>query len=182
MNESIPSVLLSIKPRYVGLISEGSKTIEVRKSVPKLDIPFKVYIYETKGIDKSRLDVFLDGAEISTYHRGCGAVVGEFICDRVYRYTTMNFRTGVDISDEDMTQMSCLTKQEVERYEEGKIYDFGISHYGVFGWHISELNMYDEPIPLDSFVRYRDTKSGIQYYDIKKAPQNYMYVKERKYV
>lgn len=42
------SVLLSIKPKYCELIAKGKKTIEVRKSMPKLDTPFKCYIYMTK--------------------------------------------------------------------------------------------------------------------------------------
>ncbi len=42
------SVLLSIKPEYCFLIADDIKTIEVRKIKPKLDTPFKCYIYCTK--------------------------------------------------------------------------------------------------------------------------------------
>ena len=42
------SILLSIKPKYVELIANGEKTIEVRKTAPQ-EVPFKAYIYETKG-------------------------------------------------------------------------------------------------------------------------------------
>ena len=42
------AVLLSIKPQYCYLIASGKKTIEVRKSEPKLKPPFKCYIYCTK--------------------------------------------------------------------------------------------------------------------------------------
>ena len=42
------SVLISIQPKYCELIVNGKKTIEVRKTRPKLETPFKVYIYQTK--------------------------------------------------------------------------------------------------------------------------------------
>ena len=47
------AVLLSIKPQYCELIASGKKTVEVRKTRPKLDTPFKVYIYctNTKKIE-----------------------------------------------------------------------------------------------------------------------------------
>lgn len=42
------SVLISIQPKWCELIASGKKTIEVRKTKPKLETPFKVYIYCTK--------------------------------------------------------------------------------------------------------------------------------------
>ena len=42
------AVMISIQPKWCELIASGKKTIEVRKSEPKLDIPFQVYIYQTK--------------------------------------------------------------------------------------------------------------------------------------
>ena len=35
------SVLISIKPKYCELIVNGEKTIEVRKTRPKIETPFK---------------------------------------------------------------------------------------------------------------------------------------------
>ena len=65
------SVLISIRPEWVEKIARGEKTVEVRKTRPKLDTPFKCYIYCTQGNDARRL-------------RGSwGKVIGEFICDRV---------------------------------------------------------------------------------------------------
>lgn len=43
------SVLISIQPRWCELIASGKKTIEIRKTKPKLETPFKVYIYCTYG-------------------------------------------------------------------------------------------------------------------------------------
>ena len=43
------AVMLSIKPKWCELIASGKKTIEVCKTKPKLETPFKCYIYCTKG-------------------------------------------------------------------------------------------------------------------------------------
>ncbi len=42
------SVLISIQPQHTFNIVELRKTVEIRKSKPKLDVPFKCFIYETK--------------------------------------------------------------------------------------------------------------------------------------
>ena len=41
------AVLISIQPKWCELIASGRKTIEVRKTKPKILTPFKVYIYCT---------------------------------------------------------------------------------------------------------------------------------------
>ena len=42
------AVMLSIRPKWVEKIASGEKTIEVRKTRPKLETPFKCYIYCTR--------------------------------------------------------------------------------------------------------------------------------------
>ena len=49
------AVLISIRPKWCEKIASGEKTIEVRKTRPKLQTPFKCYIYCTQGDDKRRL-------------------------------------------------------------------------------------------------------------------------------
>ena len=46
------AVLISIQPKWCELISNGKKTIEVRKTRPMLETPFKCYIYCTKPSKK----------------------------------------------------------------------------------------------------------------------------------
>lgn len=41
------AVLISIRPEWVEKIAKGEKTVEVRKTQPKLETPFKCYIYCT---------------------------------------------------------------------------------------------------------------------------------------
>lgn len=39
------AVLISIRPKWCEKIVSGEKTIEVRKTRPKMETPFKCYIY-----------------------------------------------------------------------------------------------------------------------------------------
>ncbi len=154
------SILQSIKPQYCELIASGKKTIEVRKTRPKLDAPFKVYIYETKG----RYKVFFEtanpcitvpnggkviptenGYRVEYFSKGKGKVIGEYVCDKIYQYTTCDFKDGTDIDDETMTRLSCLSKSEIESYE------LSPGQFGVFAWHISDLKIYDKPKELSEF-------------------------------
>lgn len=155
------AVMLSIKPKYCELIASGKKTIEVRKTRPNIATPFKCYIYCTKG----KLALLRDDKDESerykfehyprvTFHEQCGRmllngkVIGEFVCDKIYQYTTCDIKDGVDISDEDMTRLSCLTKGEIKDYE------LSPGKFGIFGWHISDLVIYDKPKELSEFKKY----------------------------
>ena len=54
------SVLISIKPKWCELIASGKKTVEVRKTRPKLETPFKCYIYCTKNTKKHALHTYIN--------------------------------------------------------------------------------------------------------------------------
>ena len=43
------AVMISIRPKWCEKIASGEKTIEVRKTRPKLETPFKCYIYCTQA-------------------------------------------------------------------------------------------------------------------------------------
>ena len=45
------AVLISIRPKWCEKIISGEKTIEVRKTRPKMNLPFKCYIYCTQSAD-----------------------------------------------------------------------------------------------------------------------------------
>lgn len=135
------SILISIKPEWCKLITEGKKTIEVRKTRPKIDTPFKCYICRQ------------------------GTVIGGFTCDRIYQYTTTDLKEGVDISDEDMTSQSGLTKKELSKYEHStSSQDYVIEPIGLFGWHISDLFIYPE-------------SKDIREFGARRSPQSWQYVK-----
>ena len=130
------AVLASIKPRYCSLIEARDKGLEVRKTVPNLPTPFKVYIYETKGkIDEPWIDE--DGHHIYT---GRGQVVGEFICDYISAIA-LTFDGLADVVD---CEMSCLTPRELFKYADGK---------PIYGWHISDPVFYEKPKDLSEFYK-----------------------------
>lgn len=91
------AVLISIRPEWVEKIVGGEKTIEVRKTRPKLETPFKCYIYETQGkSDTPWIDE--DGHMI---FRGRGKVVAEFTCTGIDKIEPANEPYGTyDIDDD----------------------------------------------------------------------------------
>jgi hypothetical protein len=90
-----------------------------------------------------------------------GKVIGEFVCDRIYQYSTTQNCNGTDITDEEMTKASCLTKKEIEDYEfSAEAKDFCIYKIGVYGWHISDLVIYDKPRELSEFFYACDKPKG----------------------
>ena len=124
------AVLISIRPEWVEKIANGEKTVEVRKTRPKLDTPFKCYIYCTQGNDARRL-------------RGSwGKVIGEFVCDRV----TNIFSNSRFWLNEDDVRHTCLTADEIRTYANGA--------HGLYGWHISDFKLYDKPLPLNTFKKW----------------------------
>ena len=124
------AVLISIRPEWVDKILAGEKTIEVRKTRPKLDTPFKCYIYCTQGNDARRL-------------RGSwGKVIGEFICDRVETIKAATEPYGIyDVDDYFVAQT---------RLVDGALWDYG-KGATLYGWHISKLEIYDQPKELNEF-------------------------------
>ncbi|MDE6965651.1 MAG: ASCH domain-containing protein [Clostridiales bacterium] len=174
------SIMLSTQPKWCELIVSGKKTIEVRKTAPS-ETPFKCYIYETKGLCDTPTFIDEDG-HIS--YRGRGQVMGEFVCDKVERFTVGSMRC------DDIERMACLSYSEMLDYFyksnelDGKTVKFG------YAWYISDLKIYDTPKELGEFYKYGfendydaymaggrgafNTKS----YKVTRAPQSYCYVEE----
>lgn len=163
------AVLLSINPKWCGLIASERKTLEIRKSKPGLEAPFKVCIYCTKGraihFWKSKTYSYADDRSHNVFDRcGDGKVIGEFICDRVYQYTTTNIADGVDISENEVVSKSCLSCKELDAYENSaEPKENCIYRVGLYCWHITALKIYDTPNTLADF-------------GIKRAPMSWRYV------
>ena len=159
------SVMLSIKPRWCELIASGRKTIEVRKTKPKIKTPFKVYIYCTQARnpirDSGRILMYEDDLALTNrWGQGklvanpCGAmmegefflngkVIGEFVCDEILQFNHDDYNSpAYDISDDDLNG-TCLFQEDLYRYANGKT---------LYGWHISDLVIYDNPRELSEFV------------------------------
>ena len=179
------SVLISIKPEWCDLIVQGEKTLEVRKTRPNLDTPFKCYIYCTRA---TKGWFWLDSPNI----RRDGAVIGEFICDRI------NIRTPdcliVKEDREKATEGSCLTAKEIRDYLRGNRVSYNLCDLPDFyGWHISGLKIYEKPKNLNDFRKpcendlycescamYRNNTGGCGNAAVRftRPPQSWCYVED----
>lgn len=170
------AALISIRPEWCAKIASGEKTIEVRKTRPKLETPFKCYIYCT--LPRYPHEDFIETDYPKPQFYGGGKVIGEFVCDWIYQYSSADHLYGVDISHEDMARQSCLTRKQIEAYELKNASEEGYGYLGVFGWHISNLKIYDKPRELREFTGLRQTKFGAEPVPITRAPQSWCYVEE----
>lgn len=132
------SVLISIQPKWCELIASGKKTVEVRKTRPKLETPFKVYIYQT--IDGgAKYDRIVSSGLI------CGKVIGEFVCDRIIDIPySQYFVDYYHTMPQDDLEATCLDMGHIDEYL--------LSKNG-YGWHISDLVIYDKPRELNEFKK-----------------------------
>lgn len=185
------AVLISIRPEWVEKITNCKKTIEVRKTRPKLETPFKVYIYCTKQNNimlwNARSYIYVDDHNHNAFDR-CwnGSVVAEFTCDRIDEYDddTISSYQHEDYArwnDFDLDR-ACMHPEDFQNYANGK---------WLYGWHISDLKIYDQPKPLSAFKVPCKIKVGCwecPYFNyttgdcdgrtIKRPPQSWCYVEE----
>lgn len=201
------AVLISIQPKWCELIASGKKTIEVRKTAPKLKTPFKVYIYCTHGdsLNCLRTSYFSNATKFWVDNKAFGVnvtrvngkVIGEFVCDSVddIAYVTSAVEgTMIPRYVGNNESCTCLSEIEIFKYGRGNL---------LYAWHISDLKLYDEPLEVDEFYvngkaskteretieRYSgliSLKADLESYErvfkgkrhITKPPQSWCYVEE----
>ena len=134
------AVMLSIRPKWCEKIARGEKTIEVRKTRPKMNTPFKCYIYCT--LPKYPHEDFIATDYPRPQFYGGGKVIGEFTCDRIFPINVFDNGSIQNWLFEHMKR-SCLTYEELAGY-------IGNGKTG-HGWHISDLVIYDTPHDLGEF-------------------------------
>lgn len=139
------AVMLSLRPQWCEKIFNGSKSIEVRKSRPSLDMPFRVYVYQTKikfkvknWQENFQSIVFTPNGGVE---EGNGKVIGSFVCDRIDEYTFSDYEARYRINDVDIAK-TCLNHPELIAYGKGK---------PLYGWHITEPKLFDKPRELSEF-------------------------------
>lgn len=147
------AVMLSVRPKWCEKIASGEKTIEVRKTRPKLETPFKAYIYCTMPDAKDPHNILeLHGAD-GKIRKANGKVIGEFACDRIYKIdkdsTDFLFKAGglsvyKQAAEEKCGLCVAMTDDELHGY---------LGYYQGYGWHISDLLIYDQPRELTAFRR-----------------------------
>lgn len=146
------AVMISIQPKWIEKIANGEKTIEVRKTRPKEETPFKCYIYCTKG---ENLWLTQNGVKSKTELAGYllnGKVIGEFVCDWITEITP-----HCDVKDfvnqyihgypAILDENDCLSFQEMKAY---------LGNKNGYDWHISDLKIYDNPKELSEFKKTKE--------------------------
>lgn len=164
-------VLISVRPQWVEKIASRECTILVRKARPKLETPFKCYIYCTNGtqlLDIRKERIYLDTNKsflltngksnkviCSTPPQANRKISGEFICDRIicsqayFDSQGKNHLTNIFAED---IKKTCLTEYELWNYIAGKAVKANEMYDGWL-WHISDLKIYDSPKELSEFYK-----------------------------
>jgi predicted transcriptional regulator len=184
------AVMLSVRPKWCEKIANGEKTIEVRKTRPKMNTPFKCYIYCT--LPKYPHEDFIATDYPRPQFYGGGKVIGEFVCDCVtplYNVCMDDWKRlagGLHNIEKELVNQACLTEANLHTYAGGK---------NCFAWHISDLRIYDQPRELTAFRRacknswycescamYWENNGtcGNESLQIKRPPQSWCYVEAKK--
>ena len=194
------AVLISIRPNWCKFIWAGMKTVEVRKTRPKLETPFKAYIYCTGN------DGWIMKSPKAGVQKMDGRVIGEFTCDKIDKLVHVGTMMDINILTLDgwykpageLLQAACLTEATAKKYLQGR---------NGYGWHISDLKVYDNPKPLSDFSKHGFSSlfgtnvcgnESCEYYEpsgdrmvpptcglndycsLRRAPQSWCYVEELK--
>lgn len=189
------AVMLSVQPKWCELIASGKKTIEVRKTRPSIKTPFKCYIYCTKSnqmlwvTDEQHryigIACLTNAKAVGGANKANGKVIGEFVCDRIEKIEPCfeYYSDGYDLDDDILTD-TCLTCEELMQYGKGA---------PLYGWHISDLVIYDKPKELREFykvgkhaacakgertcdrLRYTDFCRTCKF-EIRRPPQSWQYI------
>ena len=186
------AIMISIQPQCVEKILNGIKTIEIRKTMPKCELPCKVYIYCTKGKKLYKCVSNFDEDLLN------GKVVAEFTINKVdILERDLNDwlpKNRYDISNELLKNIN-LNQEQLWNYGQGKT---------LYAWHIDNLKIYDKPKELSEFSHFipnnkcptkqcgtncedcpnydeeHETCLALYYAhrEIKQPPQSYCYVEE----
>ena len=155
------AVLISIQPKWCELIASGKKTIEVRKTRPKMDEPFLCYIYETQGLYHGSGGCLFNGR---------GKVIGEFVLDDLLEIENLGSSFRVK-GDEDGHLTHITATASGLWFSDMKAY---LGEKNGWGWGISELKIYDTPKELSEFSKYGFGEPV----PLKRPPQSWMYVED----
>lgn len=167
------SVLISIQPYWVFLIiakamgwNAREKIIEVRKNFPKDENWSKIVkIYCSKN---KQAFAKIPKEYQPFMEKFLGKVVGEFVCDTVVVDKTFGH-------DALFNAASCMGDAEIAAY---------CTNEKMYGWHISNLVIYDKPRELGEFRkpiechRGKDRENCVGCWDceITHPPQSWCYV------
>ena len=196
--------MISIQPKWVEKILNGEKIIEIRKTMPKCELPIDVYIYCTK--DPKHLVApfhfkkgwaYREYNDNTYYSRGCTANVGEDINGKVVAKFILNKIDEIKLADaftnygivivnekmlyndkdkEKLFDKCCLTVDDITDYL-GTCGDFESQNFAkCYGWHIDNLEIFDKPKELSEF--YVNNAKGLSCVEIGEKMEDWLRVKK----
>lgn len=191
-------ILASIKPYYYYLIGEGKKKIEVRKTTLK-NLPQDIVFYMSKD-EKSFAKIPKEFQE--KYRKHFGKVGLKVVCNEVEEFHEWELCPQGKFANFERERLkkfltdTCLSLEEIVQYRKNLIYCKPL-----YGWHISDLKIYDKPKELREFYTIDESGSdcccGCVYNEtpleempcrtctgerryLYRPPRSYMYVEELK--
>lgn len=167
------AIIMSVQPQWLKKILVGEKTIEIRKTIPKCDLPIDVYLYCTqKKVNGENLYIQFDQNQFrddawdypyfDTKPGGAGAdylangkVVAKFTLNKVEEVLTQHH---IDAEQYDrVVKESCMDYELFEKYVGEK--------EQVYAWHIDNLVVFDKPKELSEFGSTKASQSW-QYIEV----------------
>ena len=197
------AIMISISPQYVEKILNGGKTIEIRKTKPKCELPCKVYIYCTKGKQNLYIPQEFNAFECDDWSKpyfskkpiledvdylANGKVVAEFTLNKIDKFDSAYSEWAYSVAPEN-SEMPISETQFIQMAEQKGKLDcndllkyFGDEDYIAYAWHIDNLKVYDKPKELSEFStishRMKGKESRFTSHLLQRPPQSWCYVEE----
>lgn len=139
-------VLISIRPYWCDRIIDGVKELEIRRTRPTIEPPFKCHVYCTKD-RRGGIVSFAkpDGGFIFSN----GHVIADFICDKVVEISVPYPAYSAEMN-KDILKAACMTYGELHAYA---------GHKNVYGLHISNLHVFEHSKSLNEYGMIRPPQS-----------------------
>lgn len=160
-NDMSKAIMMSVHPQCSIEILNGEKTIDIRTSVPKCELPVDVYVYCTKSNGRLILNKENCACFTNRLKEGCtklnGKVIAKFTLKKVEEikpFSFMQLLHGLTEKQKEIADKACIGWLGIYEYANGK---------STYAWHISDLQVFDRPKELSEF-------------GLKKAQQSWCYV------
>ena len=144
------SIMLTNSLESCRQIIYNNSELSLRRSVPKIETPFKCYIYcsliDSKRFMYSLFSKFGEYEAVRIWNSENwsdlkGKVIGEFICDEVYTWPYNDKAERYDIEADDANRFN-LHSHDLFSYGKGNL---------LRGLHITDLKIYDTPRSINEF-------------------------------
>ena len=155
-------ILLSIKPEHLVKILNGEKTLEIRKTMPKCELPCRVWLYCTKATNYYSVGHMIFNTDDLWYH----PVKKTYICDDScelmclpdgYTYTKDNFLNRKVVGSFILKNVRCFEAQE-SVFDQNSIYE----QIGDYSEYLGELQISNLQLLKESCLTSKQLEEYLQ--------------------